>query len=160
MHGSKYEQGRDTAEIAKLIRKDIADALKSGALPKGLKVSVRISRFSMGSSIDLTITDAPMAIINRAWAEAEIRRPTEHSGLYRQTPEARSLASKLQNIAEAYRMDESDSQSDYFHCNFYLHIQFAGFLERAEMANIRAEIESEKEIADVSTDPNRYCGAV
>ena len=53
--GVLYESGRDTVVCAKMIRDDIARAQKHGAFA-GLKVSVRVERYSMGSTVHVNIT--------------------------------------------------------------------------------------------------------
>ena len=53
--GSKYTAGLDIAQIARLVRIDIKAAIADGALPVG-KYSVRVSRYSIGQSLNLTAT--------------------------------------------------------------------------------------------------------
>jgi hypothetical protein len=93
--GTKYEQTKDLdiAQIAKLVRQDIAAEVKAGLLPK-VKYSVRISRYSMGQSLDVTIGQADRSPIQR-----------------------------IEAIVFAYNYDGSDSQTDYFDNRFYTHIR-------------------------------------
>jgi hypothetical protein len=53
--GCKYERGMDTKDAAKLIRADLAKAQKSGLIPKA-KYSVRVSRYTGGSAVQVTGT--------------------------------------------------------------------------------------------------------
>ena len=57
--GAKFERGRDLTLVAKDLRRDIRAEIKANRLPKGLKVSVRIERYSMGQSLHLAVTAAP-----------------------------------------------------------------------------------------------------
>lgn len=90
--GSKYEETKDLdiAEVAKLVRKDLA------ALKLPVKPSVRISRYSGGQSLDVSV---------------KMERNPE-------------VAKKIRAILDSYNFDESDSQSDYFCVRFYGHVTF------------------------------------
>ncbi|MBE0507908.1 MAG: hypothetical protein IBX50_14550, partial [Marinospirillum sp.] len=96
----------DAADIAKAIRKDIKEILQ----PSGWKpsfISVKTSKYSMGQSISVTIRDVPEGF----------RVMAAGSGRY--TTEMRSMIRVLEAIGNAYRYDNSDSQTDYFDTNFY-----------------------------------------
>lgn len=67
--GAKYDSSLNVVEIAKRIRADIKAAITAGTIP-AIKTSVRISRYSMGRSIDVTITETPFEVLNPAWTEA------------------------------------------------------------------------------------------
>lgn len=131
--GTKYKSGMDTAEIAKRIRADIKRAQADGALPASLKVSVRTSRFSMGSSIDVTIQSAPVQIHESAFIAHEVAtKGREFYSGNRHTPAARALLEKIEAIGDDYRRTDSDLQSDYYNTNFYLHVKFEWDLEQAD----------------------------
>jgi hypothetical protein len=142
-YGSKYEQGVDVAEIAKRVRKDIAGKIRVGELPAA-KYSVRISRYSGGRSLNVYVDLVPFRIVNEervkqdvleAWGSREM--------LLRRTPEAREVIAKIEALVEAYNFDGSDSQTDYFHVNFYATIDF-GKQENTEWTELRAKYEAEK----------------
>ena len=57
--GSKYDANATAAENAKRIRADVKEAIKAGKLPKGIKVAVRTSTYSMGASIRVAIEEFP-----------------------------------------------------------------------------------------------------
>lgn len=144
--GSKYDGSLDTAEIAKRFRADVKAAEKAGELPKGLKLSVRISRYSGGSSINVDVKDAAgLAIMNPkrvAWDIENPHRfcdmPSDVSALH--TEAGRALLQKLELMLGAYNFDKSDSQTDYFHVNFYSTVRFAWELEKAERERIAGAI--------------------
>lgn len=140
--GDKYETTKslDVAEIAKLVRKDIKSCKKIGVIPKGAKVSVRISRFSGGTSIDMTIREVPgMQVHNPAWLDWGINPETKHKAyptlveLPRYTPEAKDLKETLTSIVNRYNYDKSDSMTDYYNVRFYEHITFGGTIFTDEL---------------------------
>jgi len=120
--GEKYEPSLDVKEIAKRIRADIAKAIEAGELPAGVKVSVRIERYSMGQSLDVRVTALPagFAILNpaRVWAE---KAKLDVSDWPREnlTEQAAAIVATLKAIHDAYNRDNSDIQSDYFDVNYH-----------------------------------------
>lgn len=126
MEGSKYDRARSTNDIAKAIREDIKAAMKkpatdAWALPKGLKVSVRVQKFAGGCSIDANITAFEGPLHNLAavlWSEA---LPNEPQAFPWFTKEVARVLAILKGLMDAYNFDKSDTQSDYFHVRFYDH---------------------------------------
>lgn len=118
-YGAKYEKGLQVVEIAKRIRADIKAAIASGELP-AIKTSVRISRYSMGRSIDVTITEAPFAVINPEWVQARNEGVSvwELDNIEKFTAEANRVFDVVKNIRAAYNYDRSDSMTDYYDVNF------------------------------------------
>lgn len=136
--GTKYQSNRDTAEVAKLLRQDIKRAQKDGKLPASLKVSVRISRFSMGSSIDVMVQAAPIQIHASDFVAHHVR--TNGRELWdgqRYTKGARNLLETLEAMGEEYQRMDRDSQADYCNTNFYLHVKFDWALEQEDMAILK-----------------------
>lgn len=118
-YGNKYEETKnlDIKEVAKLVRRDIRAAIKKGDLPK-IKVSVKISRYSGGQSLDATVKEAPYAIM---------RDPTEEELSFgedwkRLTKETLRVEGILEAIVKAYNYDGNDIQTDYFNVRFYSHV--------------------------------------
>lgn len=131
--GAKYDENLDVAEIAKRIRADIK-ADKS--LPKGLKVRVRISRYSMGQSIALTWEmTGEWTLHNPARLAWDAENPHGYSGhapeeaKARYSVTSRILSEKLEAIANAYQDSESDIHTDYHNCNFHLSVGVASAWE-------------------------------
>jgi hypothetical protein len=140
--GSKFERGIDVKDIAKLVRTDIKEAIKKGELPKGTKVSVRISRFSGGRSISAYIKHlGEKGVINPAWVKWHDENPHGYHGdgppLY--TATATQAIKTIEGIMAAYNFDDSDSQVDYFHVNFYGHVEFDYDYRQADEALTRRE---------------------
>lgn len=112
---------KDTAEIASRIRADIAEAVRKKGLPKG-KYSVKTSKYSMGSSIDVVASQLPFPVLNPAAFHLEkgSRDVSFNRDKFRSryTPEAERVLTALNAIVDAYHWDRSDSASDYYHERF------------------------------------------
>lgn len=124
MQGAKYDPARSTNDIAKAIRADIKAAMGKPAadpwaLPKGLKVSVRLDKFAGGCSINARITAFPGALLNPAAVVAQKLLPNEPLRYSRLTKEGDRVVAVLDGLMADYNFDKSDPQSDYFHVRFY-----------------------------------------
>lgn len=117
--GAKYDKNLNVVEIAKRIRADIKAAITAGTIP-AIKTSVRISRYSMGRSIDVTITEAPFVVINPAYTEAYNAgsRVWDLDSITKYTPEALRVLDVVKDIRDAYNHDRSDAMTDYYDTNF------------------------------------------
>ena len=138
----KYDH-LDVAEIAKRVRTEIKDLVKKGKLPAA-KYGVTISRFSGGRSMSIRVRDLPATfpLLNPERVLIEAREPhTFHPDFHypRYTPEGRAMLDTLKAIADAYRYDRSDSMTDYFDTNFYLHVDVDHDVETAARAAILAK---------------------
>ncbi len=132
-------------EIAKLVRADIKAGIADGSLPRA-KYSVRIDRFAGGRSLDVTIDDVPFAIRNAARVRADVfgENPHDHpETVCFNSPEAGALEAQIEELVAAYNFDGSDSQSDYFHVNFYGHVSF-GKQEHREYEELHARFTAER----------------
>jgi hypothetical protein len=142
---SKYEAGLDITEIAKRLRKEIREAVKAGDLPK-CKYSVRISRYSMGQSLSVRITETPFPIHNRRYLEVDhLLMYTLQVGEKRQallqerdeadrwTQEAIDLVKTVEGMANQWNYDGSDSQTDYYHVNYSMSVDYDAHDEWVEM---------------------------
>lgn len=131
--GKKYQSGMDVTEIAKGIRKDIQHEVHNGRLPRA-KYTVRTSRYSMGRSVDVKISDIkiPGAKTLRLFNEARLRWDKEHP--YSPMPYPMTIYSKqaldflnaVEGIVDAYKKSETESQSDYYNTNFHSSVEFDG----------------------------------
>lgn len=143
--GVKYDSDRDIAAIAKLVRKDIKTAVKAGALPKGLKASIRISRYSMGQSLNITITACPsitetpgLTILNHRRLLLDAQHP--HRGHHDMpieyvrifSDESIAITKTIEGIALVYGYDRSEPMTDYYNSAFNLDVKFDYALEREE----------------------------
>jgi len=123
--GTKYQYGRNIKDIAKDIRKDIKSATKAGTLPSGTKVSVKISRYSMGQSLTAAIKTLGdgVGILNPARVRWEFDNPykcpnvVEAGEMY--TPVAAEALKVIEKIVASYNYDNSDIMTDYYDVEFY-----------------------------------------
>jgi hypothetical protein len=152
-YGYLYSEGGrlDTAAIAKLIRRDIKTAVSEGLLPARWRYSVRIDRFSGGSSIDVRVKNCADAWIpcpgykvgtrhnhpDGGWSATGCGNVwCDVGGEYKDSPHAsahlvlteEALAAKmtLERVHAAYNHDGSDVMTDYFDVNYYGHVEFGG----------------------------------
>ena len=127
--GASYVPGRDVKEIAKDVRGLVKSAVKAGFLPKSLKASVRIDRYSMGCSLDVDVTAVDDCILNvSAWREQAANGYrlswADLGGMYNTL--GREVLDTLVRFCKAFQKSESHSQSDYHNTNFYLDVNFSG----------------------------------
>jgi hypothetical protein len=148
-YGGKYERGLDVADIAKRVRADLKAAVKAGELPKSFKAGVRISRFSGGCSITVTIKVPGVPAVNPARVEFEHDHPHTYCDVALFTEEYTALKKKVEAILKAYNFDGSDTQTDYFHVNFYGSVSLDYDAEKAEKAELLAmlKLRAEREVA-------------
>jgi hypothetical protein len=111
--GHKYLPGQDIVDIARNVRRDIADAIKAGILP-ACTVQVRISRYSMGQSLSVTIVKLSQS--------------------FNVSEDGPAVLDTMRTIANAYNYDRSDCTSDHFDCNFHLRVHFSHEVEEADRA--------------------------
>lgn len=128
----------DTADIAKAIRADIKVAKAEGLLPKGWKYSVRIERFSGGSSINVSVRGASDAWMECDGSDGEGRgcpnvwcagrndpaRAAHAERHARLTPEGAAAKMTLERIHGAYNHDGSEVMTDYFDVRYYGSVTF------------------------------------
>jgi hypothetical protein len=138
--GTKFAR-RDVKAIAADVRREIAAAAKSGALPRA-KYSVRISRFANGESIAVYVDDVVgMQVENAARAEHDARNPhSPTSGLPLYSEPFAAALSAIEAMLNAHNRQNIDTSSDYFDVHFYGSVSYTGdALERAREA-VRATL--------------------
>lgn len=114
--GKNYDPHLGTKEIAKEIRQSI----KNDKELAECKWSVKTEYYSGGSSIHITLMEAPFeAYTDKYKREHEYgctQHPFEEGNI---TPQAIKLMNKVRGITRSYLYDNSDMMTDY-HCrNFY-----------------------------------------
>lgn len=137
-YGSKYDKNLGTKEIAAKFRADVKAAQKAGELPASLTLSVRIKRFSGGSSIDVDVKDIGLLMFSKQWLERDPNVFTPCGERY--TPEFDAVVKKLEAMLQAYNHDGSDAMTDYFDVKFYGHVSVWWEFERAREAEEKAAI--------------------
>lgn len=115
--GSKFQatKGMDLRDIAKMVRSEIKTAIKSGALPAGIKASVTIDRYSGGQSLRVKLS----GIDHRSGASFGVEPK------YWLTRDAYAAESLCDEIVSAYNRTERDAHTDYSNARFYSSIVWA-----------------------------------
>ncbi|NUB25746.1 hypothetical protein [Azospirillum brasilense] len=123
------------ADRNKLIRAAFKEAEKAGTIPQSVKVSVRSPH---AGSVTVEIQAVPFLIPNPEnvrWQEDNPHSVPAYDAPFEakewRTDAAQALRDILETIASQWRYDKSDSMTDYFDTNYYLHIRFSLELERA-----------------------------
>jgi len=141
--GRKYQETRDMdiAEIAKLIRNDIRDAIRKKRLPAHPKYSVTIERYSMGQSVTVRVKNIlPLRILNEETVIDELSYKSFRGSRFNQT--GRNMENILTDICRHYDFNESDSMTDYFHSRFHVSVSLE---TDPEYSLIKSEYERQKE---------------
>ncbi len=135
--GCLYAAGMHGPEVARELRAAFKAAQKAGAFP-GVKVSITSDRFSMGSSVTVTVLAVPFPLIDRARVALVLK-----GNRYARCRSARAelLLAQLKMLANLYRYDRSDSQTDYSDTNCYLTVELdTGIGEAAAWRETAAQI--------------------
>jgi hypothetical protein len=144
VRGVKFEGSLSAAEIARRVRREVRDALKQGALPSGLLVSVRSSTYSMGQSVSVTVRAFSGPALNPARVFADELRCHEYRarGLY--SAELNAITDALECMLAAYNRDASDSLTDHWDVHFY-----GGVEVRVDTAAERVALLESEALADL-----------
>ncbi len=156
-YGPKHEKDLDIVAIAKRLRAEIKAAVKAGELPK-CKYNVRISRYNGGQSMNILIKDYPGTIYNQrhlkltheidqgCLGEAGRARHRdlwdERETLTRYTKDLLDLIKALEKLVDQWNYDGSDSQTDYFHVNYYSHVDIDCDQAHTEWERVTGEIKA------------------
>lgn len=148
-------------EIAKCVRSDIKAAIKSGDLPQGLKVSVRIDHYSMGCSLDVNVTAMPEDKTfhnpkNIAFFEANKHAPSFHypeDAREQYTPEMMAILAKLEAIVDVYHDDRSYSEPGgdrIYIVNFSKNVGIYWELRHSDRERVEAKLAAERAAAELA----------
>jgi len=137
--GHKYDKDLALADIAKAIRAEFKTEFP------GYKFSVRQQWYSGGCSLHVSLMAAPFAAIRDGSSYVQVNQygfrneydDTHDRERERQlTREAWDCMKKVYEISNAYNFDDSDGMIDYFHTNYYLHLNVGGwdkpFIQQAQ----------------------------
>ena len=108
--GANYESGMTTKDVAKNVRGDIAESVKSGWLPQDFTYSVRKRDASAITVVAESKTHDQDAI-----------RPPENDNIYgrQMDPEASEVQRRLSAITDSYRRHQTDTMTDLYNVSFY-----------------------------------------
>lgn len=122
-YGYLCDKTRDTKADAASIRRTIKTLTNAGLLPADWKYSVRMARFSGGSSIDIYATSpAPIYAVDPAEYGAAIHPETGQQVSAwddKLTVAAKAVYDALTDLHRGHNHDGSDTQSDHFDVKFY-----------------------------------------
>lgn len=140
-YGYRYDEAEkysSPVEIAKLIRRDIKQAVEEGLLPPRWSYSVR----SDSLAIDVEVRDCPDAWkacdglnCHNVWCDARNDPKYAHAATPHEvlTDDAEAARMTLKRIHDAYNHDGSEIQTDYFDVRYYGGVSF----EDASSADFR-----------------------
>lgn len=141
--GHNYKMDMSLKEIATKLRERVKKEMPD------IKWSITIEHYSMGQSLHISLMEAPFEAIicqrrrvfkngQEEWEESQpekqsaqlnhytFREGYEHtegcSNGTKLTRKAWNVLSLVSGYATSFNFDDSDSQIDYFHTNFYLHL--------------------------------------
>jgi hypothetical protein len=147
-------------EIAKLVRTEITAKVKAGELPRGIKVSVRTDYYSMGCSLNVSVTALPegFPLLNRARVAFENENP--HWGYWnmpeetreRFSAEGRQVLAVLNAIVDEYHYSRRHDfpNDDIVDQNFHKSVDIGGDLERSDRKRVEAELRAEQQAAEAA----------
>lgn len=120
------KESLSTKEVCVRVRQDLKRELP------GWKFSVTFDSYSGGSSIDLALMSGPEAVCDgtdEGYAQLnhynfhhpDRSRPYVNNGALL-TEQGWKVMKVATNLLDNYHWDESEIQTDYFCCNFYMHV--------------------------------------
>jgi hypothetical protein len=145
--GENYNKNLRRKDIAKLARTQLKQIYPS------YKFSVRVQEYAGGGSISISILEGPKAFVAPMPSANELCLPTDRyerlvsdqaywlkQGYHQVnhyylrddyiqnngcllTPEIMGVLRKVTEIINSYNFDDTDSQLDYFHTNFYFNLE-------------------------------------
>jgi hypothetical protein len=125
---SKFDRNLDIKDIAKALRADVKKLQKMG-LFAGMKVSVRIERYSMGQSLNVTITKWDGQLHNPEWIAED---PNYRYEINRWAAPVSRAVKALEVLANQWNYDNSDAMTDYYDVNYYTSVSVCYELARAD----------------------------
>lgn len=131
--GMKYDSDRDAKDTAALIRKELREIYP---VSEGYKFSVKLDRYSMGQSIDVTVLACPFAVLNQDYADASEINICVNSLIFggRFSPQANQFLEIIESLVAQYNRVDVDSRSDYYNVDFSSSVTFAS---ETQMVDIR-----------------------
>lgn len=128
--------------INKMIRADIKDAVKAGFMPgkiNGSKLKFRVTKSGGAVNVDIVVEGATYF---------DILCYKNSIAPYDNDDMEDDVVSKMYQIVDSYRYDESNSMVDYFSTNFYRSIKITGSMteEEARRAIVGAMRRAKKEL--------------
>lgn len=124
--GVNYHKNLSTTDIAKIIRKQLKKEFPT------CKFLVTSQYYSGGSSLTVSLMKAPFKILKQNpsndyyqlnhYRALENYEDGNNNGCFL-TPNAWQLFQRVVKLVQSFNFDDSDGQIDYFHTNFYFHLE-------------------------------------
>lgn len=129
--GAKWQDRREFAETAKLVRADLKAA--------GVVATVRLSRYSMGRSLTVIVTPPagmPLASVLRVRQDLRLA-PLDERGCPApfRTPESAAFLASVEAMVDAYNRSWNDKHQD-----FHAHVEFVAGAFEADRDRIEAAL--------------------
>ena len=131
--GSRYDGNLRTTDIAARVR-----VYAKERYPE-YKFSVRSEYFSMGSAIHIKLVAGPVPAFKEDAPRQYVNTMSDLSGNWGLTEEVKAVMSDVVAYCNSYNYDDSDSQTDYFDTNFYLHIYVGAYSKPYEVKQPKAK---------------------
>lgn len=148
--GKNYIIGQPTKEITSMIRKYCKEYFPD------YKFSVTFSSYSGGSSISVSLMEAPHEAFtgpNREHAQVN-HYYLDHCEYL--TERTRAVLSDVIHQINSYRMDDSDSMIDYFHTNFYFNVNVGKWDKAFKIVEKAAKLNKSKARTNFSLANNQH----
>ncbi len=114
--GSNYSDKLSIVEIAKEVREQLKKDFPE------CKFSVTKQSFSMGRSLTVSLVSAPFEVLIGGGKYKQLNQFYINDSK-ELTEKGKETMSKVHDLINSYNFDDSDSQSDYCHVNFFEHLQ-------------------------------------
>lgn len=131
--GCRYDGNLRTTDIAARVR-----VYAKERYPE-YKFSVRSEYFSMGSAIHIKLLSGPVPAFNEDAPRPYISTMSNISEKFGLTSEVYAVLSDVVAYCNSFNYDDSDSMTDYFDTNFYLHINVGDYSKPYEIKPPKAK---------------------
>ena len=136
--GCRYDGNLRTTDIAARVRVYAKERYKD------YKFSVRTEYYSGGSSIYIKLVSGPVPAFKEDAPRPYISTMSNISEKFGLTSEVYAVLSDVVAYCNSFNYDDSDSMTDYFDTNFYLHINVGDYSKPYEVKQPKAKKVTEK----------------
>ena len=131
--GSRYDGNLSTTDISARVRVYAKERYKD------YKFSVRTEYYSGGSSIYIKLVSGPVPAFKEDAPSPYISTMSNISEKFGLTSEVYAVLSDVVAYCNSFNYDDSDSMTDYFDTNFYLHINVGDYSKPYEVKEPKAK---------------------
>lgn len=131
--GSRYDGNLSTTDISARVRVYAKERYKD------YKFSVRTEYYSGGSSIYIKLVSGPVPAFKEDAPRPYVSTMSDISEKFGLTSEVFAVVSDVVAYCNSFNYDDSDSMTDYFDTNFYLHINVGEYGKPYEVKEPKAK---------------------